>query len=223
MTAAIINLALPKGDILGPVAELLARLQFPVSNYHAKNRTYRPEVSDPAIRAKIMAEKDVGLQVAVGNYDVGFCGLDWVREHQIKYKATRLHGIKEDLLPKGQSLYACSGQGGGIDSLLALQQKPGYVTLISEYPEIAKDFAIRHSLRKFKIFSAWGSVEGYPPEHADVVLLTAENEEDLRQRGLVPLSCEFRVSICLVVNTDSMESKDLSPVLQFFNGLGEQK
>lgn len=223
MVSETINLALPKGDILGPVADLLERLQFPVTEYHSKNRTYRPGLELPGVRAKIMAEKDVALQVAVGNYDIGFCGLDWVREHQTKYQATELYTYHEALIDRQLGLYVCSGRNGAIRTLEDLTTRPGYITLVSEYPEIARDFAIRNSLRKYKIFSAWGSVEGYPPEHADAVLLTADSEETLEKMGLQPLHLAFRIAISLVVNKSSVTSKNLSPVLDYFTNLQQEQ
>jgi ATP phosphoribosyltransferase len=218
MADSTISMCLPKGDALAPMAELLARIKFPVRDYHSKNRTYRPEVEGLPVRAKILAEKDVALQVAVGNYDVGCCGLDWIREHAVKYRATHLHVFRHlGLGAKG--LYVCAGASSDIASIGDLQRRSGFVTLVSEYPNLAENFAITNRLGRFKVFSAWGSVEGYPPEHADLVLLAAPQASDLPDMGLRVVSRELDSELCLVVNRNSLVTRDLSPVLGYFSDM----
>lgn len=215
MADSPISLCLPKGDALAPIAQLLEKIEFPVRDYHSKNRTYRPDVEGLPVRAKILAEKDVALQVAVGNYDLGYCGLDWIREHAVKYRATHLHVFRHLNLGR-KGLYVCAGASSDIDSIEALRNRPGFVTLVSEYPNLAENFSIRNRLGRFKVFSAWGSVEGYPPEHADLVLLAVRDKADLAPLGLRPISRELASELCLVVNRKSLVNRDLSPVLGYF-------
>ena len=211
-----VSICLPKGSVLKPLADLLSSADFPISGYTSDNRSYRPQVAGMPVRAKIMAEKDVAIQVAVGNYDMGCCGLDWVSEHAVRYRATRLHVFRKLGVGK-KKIYACAGLGGEISELGDVRKKPGYVTLVSEYPNLAEDFALRHKLRKFKVFSAWGSVEAYPPEHADVVILAAQDEADLLKMGLRPLSLEVSSQLCLVINKTTFVQKDLTAPLAYFS------
>lgn len=218
MTAETISVCLPKGDALEPLAGQLEKLAFPVFEYHSKNRTYRPEVKNLPVRAKIMAEKDVAIQVAVGNYDIGFCGMDWIKEHTIRYRASKIFVYKDMGIYK-KKLFACTGIGGNLKSIEDLKNKDGFVTIISEYPNLAEDFAIRTRLKKFKIFSAWGSVEAYPPEHADVVILATYNPESFLSMGLLNISCELESALFMVLNRQSLMKKNLSPVLSFFKDM----
>jgi ATP phosphoribosyltransferase len=211
-----VSICLPKGSVLEPLAALLNSVDFPISGYTADNRSYRPRIDQMPARAKIMAEKDVAIQVAVGNYDMGCCGLDWITEHAVRYRTTRLHVFKKLGVGK-KKIYACSGLGGDIADLTHLAEKSGYLTLVSEYPNLAEDFAIRHKLRKFKVFSAWGSVEAYPPEHADVVILAAKDEASLLEMGLRPLSLELPSQLCLVINKANFVQKDLTGPLAYFS------
>lgn len=212
-----ISIGLPKGDALEPLAKRFSSVGFPVQNYTSKNRTYRPKVDILPVRAKIMAEKDVAIQVAVGNYDIGFCGADWIQELRVRYQGTKLHVFKQlDLHPK--NLYACTSLDSAFHSLDDLKETTAFLTIISEYPNLAEDFAIRHRLKKFKIFSAWGRVEAYPPEHADVVILAAPNQSALTQSGLCKITKELTSGLCIVINRNSFLKKDLSTVLAFFQG-----
>jgi len=65
--------------------------------------------------------------------------------------------------------------------------------------------------------SSWGSVESYPPEHADVVILAAKDEKTLHASGLHMLKCELESDVCLVVNKkNSMKKKNIPEILKFF-------
>lgn len=217
MSDAVVNVSLPKGEILEPLARLFENVKFPITGYNAKNRTYRPEIKGLPVRAKIMAEKDVAIQVAVENYDIGFCGFDWIKEHAIKYKGTKLHIFKHLHFGR-KKIYVCSGNNSGIETMDDLKNKAGYITIVSEYPNIAKNFAIQNRLRKFKIFSAWGSVEAYPPEHADIVILAASDENALKELYLNLLKCELESDVCLVVNKkNSLRKRNIPKILKFFS------
>ena len=216
MTDELISICLPKGDALKPLSKRLDEIGFPISGYDSANRTYRPEVGDLPVRAKIMAEKDVAIQVAVKNYDIGFCGMDWIEEHTIRYRAAGLTVYSPMNMLK-KNLHACAGLGGDIESVDDLLKRKDFITIVSEYPNLAENFAIRKKLRKFKIFSAWGSVEGYPPEHADIVLLTVYADESLEPMGLRGISRELESELCMVLNRVSFVEKDLSPVLEYFS------
>jgi len=213
-----ICLSLPKGDALPFLAEELKKIQFPIEGYQADNRTYRPEVHQLPVRAKIMAEKDVALQVAAGNYDIGFCGKDWIEEYTVRFSASSLQ-ILFTIGPAKQSICVCSGFGGKINNLGDLNDSPDFIEIVSEYPNLAENFAIHHQLKRFKIFSAWGSVEAYPPEHAHLAILKDSEENIIQQNQLIMLKKLFEVNLCLVVNSRSYQLKDLTPVLKYLFAL----
>ena len=216
MAADTISVCLPKGNPMKTLAGYFEKTGFPVCEYHSQNRTYRPAVDNLPVRAKIMAEKDVAIQVSIGNYDIGFSGLDWTRELTTKYRGSDIHIFKHLGLDQ-KGIYACTGVNGNFNSVEYLHKKNGFVTIVSEYPNLAEHFAIQNRFRKFKIFSAWGSVEAYPPEHADVVILSAYNPESLLSMGLCNISCELESELTLIINRKSFVQKSLSTVLKFFS------
>ena len=50
--------------------------------YRLKSNNY------PGIGIKVFQEKDIPIQVAIGNYDLGICGLDWIKELFAKLEKT---------------------------------------------------------------------------------------------------------------------------------------
>jgi len=214
MNNQTISLSLPKGDMLPILAERLEQVQFPIDGYQSDNRTYRPKVNQLPVRAKIMAEKDVALQVAAGNYDIGFCGRDWIQEYTVRFQASSLQ-ILFSMPTVSHSVFVCSGEGGNIQTVEDINTINSFVEIVSEYPNLSEDFAIQNRLKRFKIFTAWGSAEAYPPEHAHIVILKAQDEKDIARKKLIGLKKLFDAKLCLVVNEKAYRSKDLTPVLNY--------
>ena len=92
-------------------------------------------------------------------------------------------------------------------------QAGSLVRIAGEYPNLAESYALRNRLSRFSIFPLWGAAEVYPPENADMVLLSARNESELAEAGMTPLSCELEFGACLIANKNSLESKKLDKVI----------
>ena len=74
-----LRLALPKGRLLAETASLLERAGLGLFDYEEGSRSYRPRSTKfPDLLLKVFQEKDIPIQVAIGNYDLGICGRDWV-------------------------------------------------------------------------------------------------------------------------------------------------
>ena len=72
-----LRLALPKGRIFGKVNDLISDAGFSLNVNH---REYKPSISDPSIRVKIMKPQNVAELIGLGFHDAGFTGIDWVKE-----------------------------------------------------------------------------------------------------------------------------------------------
>jgi len=81
-----LRLALPKGRLLAETASLLQEAGLGLMDYDGEARSYRPRCEKfPQMFVKVFQEKDIPIQVAIGNYDLGICGLDWVEELLLRY------------------------------------------------------------------------------------------------------------------------------------------
>ena len=207
-----IKVALPKGRLMAETAALLEKAGWGLKDYHEKSRLYRlKSESLPQLSAKIFHEKDVPIQVAIGNYDLGICGSDWIEELLVKYPSSAV--LKEESLAYGDSaLYIAASSDGEIDSADELKNKKGVIRIASEYPNLAESFALKSRLKKFSVFPLWGASEAYPPESADLALVFGTTEE-IAERGLMPLSRILSVSAFLIANRQSRASKDMGKVV----------
>jgi ATP phosphoribosyltransferase len=199
----VIRLALPTGDLRSETAALLDRAGIGVPDYAAGSRALRfPLLADGSGVARVFREKDIPVQVALGNYDAGICGLDWVEELTQAFPRHNVARLR-DLGFGAKSLWlAAAGETA---------QRP--VGIVSEYANIAATIALRARLPRYRIFALAGAAEAYPPEDADLALVAAPDEASLATQGLRATGEVLRSSVWLIANTASLAQKDLSPLL----------
>jgi ATP phosphoribosyltransferase len=156
-------------------------------------------------------ERDIPIQVAVGNYDLGICRLDWVEELLVRYPDSALVKVKN--LGYGEdALHVVVSRSSGVATVEELQAKPEVIRLASEYPNLAESFALNLRLKRFSVFPLWGAAEVYPPESAELALVAGKAEE-FYDYGLMPISNVLNLSAFLIANKRSWVTKDLSEIL----------
>jgi ATP phosphoribosyltransferase len=215
-----IKIALPKGRLLVETASLLHRAGWGLDGYHETARLYRLKSQKfPNLSAKIFNEKDIPIQVAVGNYDLGICGLDCIEELLVRYPSSALVKVR-DLEYGDGVLYMAATPSDvaisafeGVSIMEEMQAKPSIIRIASEYPNLAESFALNLRLRRFSVFPLWGAAEVYPPESCDLILIPGGAEEQLSNYGLVPVVKVLSFSAFLIANKNSWETMDLGDIL----------
>jgi len=207
------KLALPKGRLLPQTGIFLKKAGLDFSDYDEHSRSYRPKCSNfPDLSMKVFHERDIPVQVAVGNYDLGICGLDWVEELLAKYPSSALVKV-QDLGYGNREIYVACARSAGISSIEELKAKTETVRIATEYPNLAESFALNQRLRRFKVFPVWGAAEVYPPESADLAIICAKPSDGSIDHGLHPLVSILQSSAFLISYEYSWESKDMSNLL----------
>ena len=203
-----LKIALPKGRLLTETADFLKRAGWGLSDYHEGTRLYRIKSRRfPHLLAKMFSEKDIPIQVAVGNYDLGICGLDWVKELLARYPSSAL--VKVQNLGCGEdALHMVVSRSLGVTTPEELTARAEVIRIASEYPNLAETFALNLRLRRFSVFPLWGGAEVYPPESADLALVPGRGDK-FYEAGLVPISQVLSFSAFLIANKMSWEIKDL--------------
>ncbi|MCJ7744365.1 MAG: ATP phosphoribosyltransferase [Dehalococcoidales bacterium] len=213
-----LKIALPKGRLMAETAALLERAGWGLGGYHEGTRSYRLRSERyPELLAKIFHEKDIPIQVAVGNYDLGICGLDWVEELLAKYPSSALVKLRNLGYGEGALYLVASSSGAGAD-LAAVRARTGVVRLASEYPNLTESFALNLRLKRFSIFPVWGAAEAYPPESADLALISGRVGEGMFNHDLVAIDKVLDSSAYLIANRASWEGKNLSEVQASIEG-----
>jgi len=214
-----VRIALPKGRLLAQTASLLEKAGWRLGDYDSSLRNYRLKSAlFPDLQIKVFQEKDIPVQVAIGNYDLGICGLDWIEELSAKYAAASIIRIK-DLDYGHGTLWMAGAQADGPDCLETLRKQDDPVRIASEYPNIAEAFALQQRLRRFSVYPVWGASEAYPPESATLSLVTGNGDAAPVSNGLTPITRVLNYSAFLIANRRSWEQADLSAVLHTLEGI----
>ncbi len=213
-----VKIALPKGRLLDETARLLEKACWGLGEYREGLRSYRLGCQRfPGLLVKVFHEKDIPIQVAVGNYDLGICGLDWVEELLAKYPSAAL--VKLRNLGYGDGgIHLVASRSGSISRVEEIQSREGVIRIASEYPNLAESLALELRLRRFSVFPVWGAAEVYPPESADLALVSGRKGEKTFDHDLVAVGSLLDFSACLIANRRSWETKDLGEILASFDG-----
>jgi ATP phosphoribosyltransferase len=207
-----LKLALPAGSLARPTDQLLQRAGLTVRGYSDGSRSYRPrlEGSDDVL-LRVFREKDIPIQIALGNYDLGIASLAWVEELLIRYPYEAIVMLRP--LPLGSSsLHVASAPASDFNSLDRLAGVAG-LRLVSEYPNLAEAFAIAARLPSYRVFPVWGAAEAYPPENADLAIVSTADGDAVRSEGLIPLHRLLSGPPWLIAHRGSLQHKDLGPLL----------
>jgi ATP phosphoribosyltransferase len=205
----MIKLALPTGDLRAPTAELLSGVGLNVEGYGEGSRQYRlPVAGQEEVRVRVFRERDIPMQVALGNYDIGITSLAWIAEMQARFPQQPLVPLG-DLRIGASSIFAAIASSRDRVSVLSAPS----VRIASEFPNLAEAFARAARLPRYRVQAVAGAAEAYPPEDADVVIIAARDEAAIRAHSLEPIHHLLDSSAWLIANADSLATKDLSPVL----------
>ena len=78
---------------------------------------------------------------------------------------------------------------------------------------MAESLALNCRFKRFNIFPIWGAAEIYPPENADLVLISAKTGQEMTSGNLFPVTKVMDSTAYLIANKTSLETKDLSQIL----------
>jgi len=164
-----LRLLIPKGRIFEGVSRLLAEAGFPVA---LADRTYRPLMSTDWLDAKIMKPQSVGELLELGSHDVGFTGIDWIRENDA--------GV-EELIDLGfDRVRIVAAVPSALDEG-ALRSKS--LVVATEYVNLAKAWLDAKGYR-YRILRTYGATEVFPPDDADMIIDNTSSGQTLRDNGL---------------------------------------
>ncbi|MDD5127001.1 MAG: ATP phosphoribosyltransferase [Dehalococcoidales bacterium] len=196
-----VRIALPKGRLLRKTAALLQKAGWGLDEYTSRISFYRPKSPEfPDLQIKVLHEKDIPIQLAVGNYDLGICSRDWVEELLVKYPSSALIKVRD--LGYNQSVLCVVGKSNA----------QAETRIVSEYPNLAESFALKQRLGGFRIFPVWGAAEAYPPENAELALINVKSEAEMA--GMTMVDRFLDSSAYLIANRDSWEQKDLGKIVE---------
>ncbi|MFN0093438.1 MAG: ATP phosphoribosyltransferase [Dehalococcoidia bacterium] len=207
------KLALPTGDSRAHVNSLLESAGLTTTGYEPGSRLMRTELETEGLVLRIFREKDIPVQVALGNYDIGICNDVWLTEQQVRFPLQRV--VRLGSLPgPATEVWLCAAPESGLGEGEVPDPKGLHgVRIVSELANLGDLVAVNLRLPAYRLVHVAGSADAYPPEDAEFALMTASEVGDIRAKGLVPVTRVFRGGLAVIANADALAKKPLASVL----------
>jgi ATP phosphoribosyltransferase len=200
----VLRLALPTGDLRADVASALASVGLCCEEYGAGSRALRLSMPGEDIAIRVFREKDIPIQVALGNYDLGICSAAWLAELESRYPQEDVTLLRP--LAFGRRRLVAARASADVPA-------GGPVRIVSEYPGLADRFARHLRLPHYIVLPVWGAAEAYPPEDADLAVVSVTDERDLAAAGLEPVATIMEAPAVLIASRRSLARRDLGGAL----------
>jgi ATP phosphoribosyltransferase len=210
----MLKLALPTGDLREPTAGILAQAGLPNAEYAAGSRSLRLASEGGEVRLRVFREADIPIQVALGNYDLGICGLASVEELRLRFPQDEIVLLRP--LPFGRFEVHVASDPATARRLGEPRTWPRIqgLRIISDLPTLTEAFALSARLPRARVTPVHGSADAYPPEDAELAVVQVSDPNALERRGLESLLVLLSGSAWLIANRRSMRERDLGVVLE---------
>ncbi len=217
----MLKLALPTGDLRAAAARTLTTAGLRCDEYAAGSRALRLRLSPPRqdgveradVALRVFREKDIPIQVALGNYDLGICSAAWVEELQARYPQDDVMLLRPLDFGYHQVVVAAAPETLRRLGPVRAWGSVGTVRIVSEFPGLAERFARQMRFARYVVLPVWGAAEAYPPEDADLAVLAVRDPAEVVAAGLEPVHPVMEGSAWLIGSRRSLAARDLSPVL----------
>ena len=164
-----LRVLVPKGRIFDNVSRLFADAGFPLV---MTDRTYRPRTGADWLDIKIMKPQNVGELLELGSHDVGFTGIDWIRESGAD---------AEEVLNCGFDKVAIVAAVPAEKDDAVLRKKT--LVAATEYVNLAGKWLSEQGYT-YRILRTYGATEVFPPDDADMIIDNTSTGQTLKDNGL---------------------------------------
>ena len=208
----MIKLALPRGSIQKDVSQIFDQLSIQIPEYNPSNRVYRYQFDniDSAI-ARSFAEKDIPIQVALGNYDLGIVTSWWVDELLIKYPYLDIENLIH-LSDASSILYSVTAKHD-----FALNDSLNEHIVVTEFPNITADYLYANRSSNYRVFEVWGNPETWLYGDASVAILPEEKINN----NINIVDPIYKGSLVLIGNKKNMKQTKESELFSLLNQFKE--
>jgi ATP phosphoribosyltransferase len=212
----MLKLALPTGDLRAPVAHLLAQAGLANEAYAAGSRELRLShalPNDGVAMLRVFRERDIPIQVALGNYDLAVCGLAAIQELLLRFPEHELTLLAPLSCGEFQVHLATTSENAAALGPIAAWPSHAGLRIASDLPALAEAFALAARLPRARVIPVLGSAEAYPPEDADLAVVQVTAHDEVAARGLVSVAMLLSGGAWLVANRHSLATKDLGSLI----------
>ncbi len=184
-----LKLILPKGRINTKVLQLLSDCGIELVS---GERDYRPKSYGFDLDIKLLKSQNIPSLVQLGQHDIGFAGLDWIKETESEVV------ILKDLKFDPVKIVTCIPEDW---DWLAMQQRR--LIVASEYKNISANYLNKMGLN-YQLLRSYGATEVYPPEDADMIIDNTSTGSTIRANRLKIVDTIMQSTTQFIANEKAM-------------------
>jgi len=218
-----LNIAVPDGHLMTHVLPFIKGAGLKLQGYDQADMNRRPVLSaeskeakaliqDPeCIAVKVIRPQDMPTHVANANFDLAVSGIDWLKEHTLRFPSSPV----QEILPLGFGkvrIVAAIHQdhednlSDHINSF-RLKNSKKFFRIATEYVYIANNYAFMNNLNPYKIIMTYGATESMIPEDCDMIVENTETGNTLKKNCLREIETIMESEGCLIASRESLEDR----------------
>ena len=164
-----LKILLPKGRIYDNVVNLFSGAGITIK---LPDRAYRPTVNQDDLEAKVMKPQNIGKLLELGAHDVGFTGLDWIKETDADVEEIMDLGFDK------VRIVAAVPKAISDENLFSKR-----VIVATEYERVAQTWLNEKKINSL-VVRTYGATEVFPPDDADMIIDNTSTGRTLEENGL---------------------------------------
>jgi ATP phosphoribosyltransferase len=189
------------------LAARLASAGLDVPEYREGARTYRFAVASRGqVEVRVFSDRDIPIQVALGQYDLGIASRAGVDELLARHPRGSLVLLRP--LDVGELRLVLAAPPG---TDLASMADTRTLRVATEFPQLTERWLNRARVPAYRVIDVWGQPQAWPPEDAECAVLP---EADALAEGLVPLAIVQEGAAWLIGNREALARRDLGAALE---------
>lgn len=190
MKTMTLKLVLPKGRINTKVLKLLSDCGIDLIG---DERNYRPKAYGFDLEVKLLKSQNIPSLVEIGQHDLGFAGLDWIKERRSEVE------ILKDLNFDPVKIVTCIPENWNWQEM-----KQRKLIVASEYKNISTDYLNQLGI-DYQLLRSYGATEVFPPEDADMVIDNTSTGTTIRANRLKIVDTVMTSSTQFIGNAQALK------------------
>lgn len=186
-----IKILIPKGRIFERVKKLMLEAGYEIKD---EGRNYKPKCNVDFIEFKIMKPQNIPQLIELGRQDIGFTGLDWIKETNSEVK------VLMDLGYDKVNIVAAAPS-----EEINIWNKENLL-VATEYPNIAKRYLDSKKIN-YTIIKSYGTTEVFVPEDADMIIDNTSTGQTLKENNLEIIDVVDKSSTVMIANKNSLKDE----------------
>jgi len=197
-----LKLVLPKGRINTKVLELLSDCGIKIIG---DDRNYRPKAYGFDFEVKLLKSQNIPSMVELGQHDIGFAGLDWIKETGSNVE------ILKDLGYDPVRIVTCIPEDWDWQEMQTRK-----LIVASEYKNISTEYLDRIGI-DYQLLRSYGATEVFPPEDADMIIDNTSTGTTIIANRLKIVDTVMQSTTQFIANADTLKDagkrKDIDDLL----------